>query len=233
MWRLHNDLSNDIFDQKTESMIENTRVICDLKSLLSKIKDRGAVAVGFEEASKFVTAARAVTNSISFIEDEDLKKCFRDFVYLLGVTFISKQKKLDRSILKNKELIQKIWGKDINPTFSSVRVILHCICAAAVKVSVESVVESLVSRYEHHFSSSRQPLEEHALNEMVIAENGPLLHHADRILERSMNEYWKVHNSVDGSWHFLRHSHDIRSYTGNASKVVGKLLEEKSKLPFM
>ena len=107
----------------------------------------------------------------------------------LEVTFIRKEKKFDRSKLKNKELIQQILGKDVNPSFSSVRVILHCICAAAVKVSVESVVESLVSRYEHHFSSSRQPLEEHALNEMIVAENGPLLHHADRILESSMNEY--------------------------------------------
>ena len=56
-------------------------------------------------------------------------------------------------------------------------------------MSVESVVESLVSRYEHHFSSSRQPLEDHALNEMLIAENGPL--DADRILEKSMDKYWK------------------------------------------
>ena len=64
-------------------------------------------------------------------------------------------------------------------------------------------------------------------------ENGPLIHHADRILEKSLNEYWKDHDSIDGSWHFLNCSHDIHSYTGNTSKVVGKLLEEKSKLPFM
>ena len=87
----------------------------------------------------------------------------------------------------------------------------HCIIA--VKVSIESVVESLVSRYEYHFSSSRQAYKDHALNEMIIDENGPLINHADRILEKSLNEYWKDHHkNIDGSWHFLNCSHDIRSY---------------------
>ena len=93
-------------------------------------------------------------------------------------------------------------------------------------------MESLVSTCEHRFSSSRKPLEEHALNEMLIVENGLLLHHADRILEKSMDNYWKELNT-NGTWNFLSHTADIRSYTGNPSKVVGKLLKEKSKLSFM
>ena len=67
---------------------------------------------------------------------------------------------------------------------------------------------------------------------MIIAENGSVLHHADEILERAMNQYWKVANN-DGKWHFLSPTVDIRSYTRNYSKVVGKLLDQKSKLPFM
>ena len=97
----------------------------------------------------------------------------------------------------------------------------------------ESVVESLVSRYEKHFDSSRQPAEQHSLNEMIIAaESRPLLHHADEILERVMNQYWRVGNH-DGKWHFLRRTEDTYSYTGNCSKVVRKLLDKKSKLSFM
>ena len=56
-----------------------------------------------------------------------------------------------------------------------------------VKFSVNNVVETLVSRYEKHFDSSRQPTKQHSLDEMVIAENGPLLSHADEILEKAMN----------------------------------------------
>ena len=40
------------------------------------------------------------------------------------------------------------------------------ILCAAIKVSIESVVESLVSRFEKHFHKSRQLKEENALNEM-------------------------------------------------------------------
>ena len=36
-WRLHNDLSNDVYDGDIEKVIENCRVICDLKSLMLKI----------------------------------------------------------------------------------------------------------------------------------------------------------------------------------------------------
>ena len=116
--------------------------------------------------------------------------------------------------------------------FDSVRVILHCICEASVKVSVESVVESLVSRYyENHFNSSRHSTKKHAREEMIIAENGPLLQRADQLLERAMTNYWRMNGN--GEWHFLRRYDDIRTYSGGSSKVVGKLLEGKSKLPFM
>ena len=67
---------------------------------------------------------------------------------------------------------------------------------------------------------------------MVVAENGPLYHQAEGFLETSMNRYWKE-NSTNGKWHFLRTSDDIRGYTGGASKVIGKLMDRKSKLPFM
>ena len=44
-WRLH-DLGND----GTKEVIENCRVMCDLKSLLEKIYQKGSVILGLEEA---------------------------------------------------------------------------------------------------------------------------------------------------------------------------------------
>ena len=75
----------------------------------------------------------------------------------------------------------------------------------AVSVSVESNVESLVSRFENHFGKNRQLTEEHALDEMLIAENGPILVHADPIIRRSLNSYFREHNQSDGGkWHSLK-----------------------------
>ena len=48
-------------------------------------------------------------------------------------------------------------------------------CLVYVKYSVESSVESLISRYEVHFDKSRQLSEEKAHMEMFVSENGPIL----------------------------------------------------------
>ena len=97
---------------------------------------------------------------------------------------------------------------------------------------MERLTESIVSRYEKHFNSARQPSADHALNEMIIAENGPILHHVDKIMDRAIEKYWKEH-SVNGKWHFLRNTEDICTYTCDSSKVVEKLFNEQSKIPFI
>ena len=49
-WRLHDDLSSEVFDDGTKELIKNCRVICDLKSLLVKIYQIGSVIVELEKA---------------------------------------------------------------------------------------------------------------------------------------------------------------------------------------
>ena len=93
------------------------------------------------------------------------------------------------------------------------------------------MVESLVSRYEIHFDKERQLTEEHALNEMEIAENGPKFAKADRILKAAMNTYWEK-KTFSGEWNFTHRSEDIRTFSGK-SKVMTKLMNETSKLSFM
>ena len=52
-----------------------------------------------------------------------------------------------------------------------VEIIVQVLCAAAVKISVESDEEYLVSRYEKPFKADCQPVEDNAEFEMEIAEN--------------------------------------------------------------
>ena len=187
---------------------------------------------GLKEAKTFLNAVRNTTGSVATADDGDLMNHYQMFVANLETLFIKSCKKFDSSILDSKEIIQSILKKENIALFRNVKVIIHLICIVCVKVSVDIIVESLISRYEKNFDFSRQPTEQHSLDKMIIAENGPLLHHADEMLERAMNQYWRVANR-DGKWHFLRRTEDIHSYTENCSKVVGKLLERKSKLPFM
>ena len=109
---------------------------------------------------------------------------------------------------------------------------MHCFSVAAVKLSVESSVESLVSRYEKHFDKTRQLTEEHAKEEMIIAENGPILVRADPLIKRALDSHFKEHNSQQhGRWHFTM-SENITTHI-QESKVIKKLRNERSKLPFM
>ena len=201
-WTLHSDLANQVFDDGTKKVIENCRVICDLKSLLEKIYQKGSVIVGLEAAKTFLNAVRNITGSVATVDDGDLIIHYRLFVANLETLFIKSCKKFDPSILDSKEIIQSILKKENIALFRNVKVIIHLICVACVKVSVESVVESLLSRYEKQFNFSRQPAEQHPLDKMTIPENKPLLHHADEMLARALNQYWRVANS-DGKWHFL------------------------------
>ena len=83
--------------------------------------------------------------------------------------------------------------------------------------------------YFFHFDASRQLKEEHALEEM--AENGPDIVYADKLLTSAMDQYWREH-SGDGVWHFCLKPSDIRSYR-DPSKAVQKHLNVKVKFPFM
>ena len=129
-------------------------------------------------------------------------------------------------------MIKYFFDKE-NGLYKDIEVIMHVICTAAIKVSVESNVESLFSRYETHFDKSQQLKEKAALEEMMIAENGPNLVHSDSLIQKSLNAYFKEHNSTDrGSWHFLKKQSRISSNTSK-SQVLERMKLEKSKLSFM
>ena len=139
-WRLHNDLANEVFDDCTKEVIENCRVICDLKSLLEKIYQKGSVMVGLEGAKTFLNAVRNITGSVATVDDGDLIIHYRLFVANLETLFIKSCKKSDPSILDSKEIIQSILKKENITLLNNVKVIIQLICVACVKVSVGSLV---------------------------------------------------------------------------------------------
>ena len=79
-WRLHNDLANEVFDDCTKEVIENCRVICDLKSLLEKIYQKESVMVGLEGTKTFLNAVRNITRSVATVDDGNLMINYRVFV---------------------------------------------------------------------------------------------------------------------------------------------------------
>ena len=222
---MSSDLKKDTFDEQTVAAMELTRNVCDIKSFAIEIRKCGAVQAVHKLVTKFLNSTRKLTSSLEDIPDHEVKENFFKFIKVLEIhTKHFNEKELDsKNIIKDFLYESKL--------FTGIELTLHSIITASIKTSVESVVESLVSRYETHFDAKRQLKEIHALDEMIIAENGPDLVHADNLLRSAMDKYWKE-KSQDGSWHFCHRSEDIRTFSNN-SKVIQKLLNVKSKFPFM
>ena len=92
--------------------------------------------------------------------------------------------------LTSKELVKEFLSTKLK-LYEGVELTVHILCPAAIKVSVESDEESLVSQYEKHLKVDRQLEEDNAEEEVEIADNVPLLQNAYIILDKSMNAYWK------------------------------------------
>ena len=85
----------------------------------------------------------------------------------------TKAKKSEET-LDSKSLIKDFLDTDLK-LFKGVKLVVHVLCAASVKISVKSDVESFVSRYEKHFKADHQLGKDNAKSEMEIKDNGPLL----------------------------------------------------------
>ena len=105
---------------------------------------------------------------------------------------------------------------------------MHVISAASVALSVESIVESVVSIYENRQTKSRTLGEDRANHEMQIGFNGPNLAKCDTILEKAMDSYFKAQKQ--GKWHFTMNTNKIEY---SVTKVIDTKLAKPSKLSFL
>ena len=93
--------------------------------------------VGLEKAKCFLNALRNITGSVATVDDRDLMNHYRIFVANLEILFIKSYKEFDPSIFGSKEIIQSILKKENIALFRNVKVIIHLICVACIKVSVK------------------------------------------------------------------------------------------------
>ena len=224
--RMVTDLRNEVFEPTTIALIEKIRFMSDLHSLAKDLTKRGRVVVGAVNAKTFVEHARNITRTLDDISDAEIKDSYKQFLCNLE-SYVNQNdiKKLSSmSILKDFLNSKKL--------FEGAEIAMQAILCASVKISVESVVESLVSRYEGHFNKNRHLAEKNALDEMMIAENGPSLFRSDTVVSNAMNRYWKSKTN-SGRWHFVRESMHVLDFGTNSGKTIMGLLNKPSKYPIM
>ena len=130
--------------------------------------------------------------------------------------------------------IVKLFLDPENGLFNEIEMIMQAISVCCIKVSCESVLESLVSIFENHYDVRRNMNEKSTSEEFMIAINGPNLSHADAVIKEAMNSYWNSRQSGQGTWHFFRTTalEQLKDHTGG-SRVLQRMLNKPSKLPFM
>ena len=93
--------------------------------------------------------------------------------------------------LRKYDLKKKI-KQFFNPSdnlFNGIEMVMQAIAVSSVKQSCESVLESMVSKYENYFSFNRNMSEDKVNDEFFVAVNGPSLGHCDSVIEKSMKSY--------------------------------------------
>ena len=68
--------------------------------------------------------------------------------------------------------------------------LLQCTVAACVKGAIESTVESMGSKLEHHNMEGGKITTEHLNEEVFVAWNGPEIQHCDNVLRGALNRYF-------------------------------------------
>ena len=168
--QMKRDLREGMFNEEVTEGIEVIRSVVDMKGLADRVKAHGAINVGLMDGQNFAENMKKLTNSVDNIPNEKLEDAYTKFLksfeqYIAG-------KGIDN--IDSKQVLRDYLNTE-SQLYVGNEIIIHCLLSVAVKYSVESSVESLISRYEVHFGPGRQLDQENAHMEMYTAENGPIL----------------------------------------------------------
>ena len=132
-----------MFDEDDVAMINKIECLANLKDTILKLKARGVTIVAATEGEKFVKNAKSLCHTIEEISDNILKKQITLFLKKLLEMYNTKSQDEIKSI----DVIKRFLGTN-EKLYEGIEFIMHSISTACVAISVESIVESLVSIYE-------------------------------------------------------------------------------------
>ena len=117
-----------------------------MKDTILKLKARGVTIVAATEGEKFVKNAKSLCHTIEEISDNILKKQITLFLKKILEMYNTKSQD-ELNEIKSIDVIKRFLGTN-EKLYEGIEFIMHSISTACVAISVESIVESLVSIYE-------------------------------------------------------------------------------------
>lgn len=208
-----------VYREEDLMMVEQTRPLTDWASLAIRIKERSVPNIHALERNKFSKCAQKVCRSVRDVDSEELQTQFYKLIKRLHmVTKDKSYKELEKT--DSKELIKQFSkSKEL---YEGIELVLRATYEASVKLSVESIAESVISIYNLHNSKIRKIGEKTANDELFIAVNGPEIGEADNTLEAALNLHFSKNN---GQWNFI-----TNTVFKTCGPTVQNKLNEKNKL---
>ena len=223
-------LKSGIYDANDREKIEAVKQLNDLESIYNKVKVSGAVFAAATITENMIKSVRKLVPDVTEISDVIISSQIQALCYSLNSNIVSmsiaehlESDDTDKSSVST--LIIKLLLNQDFKLYERCELIVHSI-VSALSFSVESIVESIISSYEHRFGPKRTLNEINSDHEMQIYFNGPNIANCDFVVRRVLNKYF------DGpKWHFV----SGKSIMPNAtlSQTAKRLKTDPIKLPFM
>ena len=216
---LYQELST-IFLAKDKSCIEDSRILSDWNSLAVKLKSRSPAYLFILEKGSYVEASQRMDRNLKSIETTSIEAQFKVFLKRLDIeTKLISVEDLESS--DPKHIIKTFMKRE--DLYDGIEIIMQATAVSAIKLSVESIVESFISVYNLHNNKLRPMEEETVDDEMMIHLNGPEIGECDKILKLALDKHFN-----GKSWHFTTQNNIFKTH----GKAVTSVLSKKSKLPF-
>ena len=209
------DELKDVFREVDIKVIETTRPLTDWSGLALKLKTRSQPIVYALEKKTFVDSCYNTARSVKCVERSEIENQFYKFTKRLEkITQHKSYEQLKKT--DSKELIQTFGSSP--SLYEGIELVMRATYEASVKLSVESVAESVISVYNLHNNQLRKLNEDTANDELFVAYNGPEIGEADEVLRQALNLHF---SKTRGGWNFST------QLFKTAGVVVEKKLREK------
>jgi hypothetical protein len=207
----------EVFRKEDKEAVELTRILTDWKTLAVKVKARGSPLIYALEKSKMVEASKKVCRALREVSEDELENQFAKFINILGKEVETKNME-DLKKVNSKDLIRKFMQTPA--LYEGIEMVMEATVVSAIKISVESVGESVISTYSIHNNKLRNLKDTTANDEMFISVNGPEIGEADKILAKALDRKF----GDQRGWHFATRQNLFRT----SGKTVDKILQKKS-----
>ena len=212
------DELKDVFREVDIKVIEIARPLTDWAGLALKIKTRSQPIVYASEKKAFVDSCYKACRSVKCVERNEIENQFCIFTRRLeNITQHKTYEQIENT--DSKELIQTFGSS--SSLYEGIELVMRATYEASLKVSIESVAESVISVYNLHNNKFRKISEDTANDELFVAFNGPEIGEADEVLRQALNLHF---GQTRGGWNFAT------KMFRTSGVVVEKKLKLKNKL---